>query len=119
MRVRLEVEGAEHLHGQSPRVATFNHASSIDIMLIPVVTPRGAPARGGHLALAHPDAWRLCQALKAAHVVADFRAPDLIRLAPAPLYTSFTDCADAIARLQHIALTRAHESFPESRALVT
>ncbi len=84
-----------------------------------VVTPRGAPARGGHLALAHPDAWRLCQALKAAHVVADFRAPDLIRLAPAPLYTSFTDCAEAIARLQHIALTRAHESFPESRALVT
>jgi len=39
--VRLEVEGAEHLHGQSQRVATFNHASSIDIMLIPVVTPRG------------------------------------------------------------------------------
>jgi 1-acyl-sn-glycerol-3-phosphate acyltransferase len=39
--VRVEVEGAEHLEGQAPRVATFNHASSIDIMLVPVVTPRG------------------------------------------------------------------------------
>ena len=83
-----------------------------------VATPRGAPARGGHLALAHPDAWRFCQALKAAHVVPDFRAPDLLRLAPSPLYTSFTDCAEAIARLQHLALTRTHENFPSAPALV-
>ena len=83
-----------------------------------VATPRGEPARGGHLALAHPDAWRFCQALKAAHVVPDFRAPDLIRLAPSPLYTSFTDCAEAIARLKHIAVTRTHENFPSAPALV-
>ena len=83
-----------------------------------VATPRGEPARGGHLALAHSDAWRLCQALKAAHVVPDFRAPDLIRLAPSPLYTSFTDCAEAIARLKHIALTRAQDNFPSAPALV-
>ncbi len=83
-----------------------------------VATPRGEPARGGHLALAHPDAWRFCQALKAADVVPDFRAPDLLRLAPSPLYTSFADCAEAIARLKHIALTRAHENFPSAPALV-
>jgi kynureninase len=83
-----------------------------------VATPRGEPARGGHLALAHPDAWRFCQALKAANVIPDFRAPDLIRLAPSPLYTSFADCSEAIARLKHIALTRAHEKFPAAPALV-
>jgi kynureninase len=83
-----------------------------------VATPRGEPARGGHLALAHPDAWRFCQALKAANVVPDFRAPDLLRLAPSPLSTSFADCAAAIARLQHIALTRSHENFPSAPALV-
>ena len=83
-----------------------------------VVTPRGEPARGGHLALAHPDAWRLCQALKAAHVVPDFRAPDLIRLAPSPLSTSFTDCAEAISRLKQILLTRAYEKYPSALALV-
>jgi kynureninase len=83
-----------------------------------VATPRGAPARGGHLALAHPEAWRLCQALRAAGVVPDFRAPDLIRLAPSPLYTTFADCTAAIARLKHILLTRAHETFPSAPALV-
>jgi kynureninase len=84
-----------------------------------IVTPRGHLARGGHLALAHPDAWRICQALKAVGVVPDFRAPDLIRLAPSPLYTTFADCAEAIARLKNIALTRAHEKFPDRRTLVT
>ncbi len=83
-----------------------------------IATPRGELARGGHLALAHPDAWRFCQALKVANVITDFRAPDLIRLAPSPLYTSFTDCSEVIARLKHLALTRAHEKFPSALALV-
>jgi kynureninase len=84
-----------------------------------VVTPRDEAARGGHVALAHPDAWRICQALKAAGVVPDFRRPDIIRLAPAPLYTTFAECAAAITALQTILRTRAHEKFPAQRALVT
>ena len=95
----------------------------IDAELAPlgftVVTPSATAARGGHLALAHTDAWRICQALKAAGVVTDFRVPDLIRLAPSPLCTSFAECAEAVARLKHIVLTRAHEKFPATRALVT
>jgi kynureninase len=84
-----------------------------------VASPRAAPERGGHVALAHPEAWRICQALKAAGVVSDFRRPDIIRLAPAPLYNSFADCAAAIMRLQTIVRTAAHEKFPAHRALVT
>jgi kynureninase len=84
-----------------------------------VVTPRDAATRGGHVALAHADAWRICQALKAAGVVPDFRRPDIIRLAPAPLYTTFADCAAAIAALQSILRTGAHENFSMQRALVT
>ncbi len=84
-----------------------------------VANPRADAERGGHVALAHPEAWRICQALKAAGVVPDFRRPDIIRLAPAPLYNSFADCADAIARLQTIVRTAAHEKFSTQRALVT
>jgi kynureninase len=84
-----------------------------------VATPRGPMARGGHIALAHADGWRICQALKAAGVVPDFRAPDLIRLAPSPLYTRFADCAEAVARLRQIVATRAHEKFPFAPSLVT
>jgi kynureninase len=84
-----------------------------------IVTPPAHPERGGHISLSHPEAWRLCAALKAAGVVPDFRPPDLIRLAPAPLYTSFADCAEAIARLKTIVLTQAYEKIPATRPLVT
>ncbi len=84
-----------------------------------VATPRGQITRGGHLALAHPEAWRICQALKAAGVVPDFRAPDLIRLAPSPLYTSFAECAEAVTRMREVVVSGAYLAFGEGRGLVT
>ncbi len=117
-----ETGGVAALRAKSLALTDFL-AARIDDELAPlgfeIVTPLSHLARGGHLALAHPDAWRICQALKAAGVVPDFRAPDLIRLAPSPLYTTFAECAEAVARLKRIALTRAHEKFPDRRALVT
>lgn len=84
-----------------------------------VVTPRDPARRGGHVSLAHPEAWRICQALKAAGVVPDFRPPDVVRLAPTALYNSYSDCVAAIARLHHIAVTRSYETFPAHRGSVT
>ena len=117
-----EAGGVGALRAKSLALTDFL-ARRIDAELVPlgfsIVTPRGDLARGGHVALAHPEAWRICQALKAAAVVPDFRAPDLIRLAPSPLYTRFTECAEAIARLRQVFLTRTHEKYPASRNLVT
>ena len=45
-------------------------------------TPRNPARRSGHVAVEHPDAWRVCQALLARGVVPDFRPPDVVRLAP-------------------------------------
>ena len=84
-----------------------------------LANPRAGHERGGHVALAHPEAWRICQALKSAGVVPDFRPPDVIRLAPAPLYTRFADCAAVVTRLGEIMRTRAYEKFPAETALVT
>lgn len=84
-----------------------------------IVTPRESARRGGHIALAHPQAWPFCAALKAAGIVTDFRPPDIIRLAPAPLYNTFADCTEAITRLAQIARTGAHEQFPAQPAVVT
>lgn len=39
--IRLEVEGAEHLSERRMRVATFNHTSTLDAMIIPFITPQG------------------------------------------------------------------------------
>jgi len=71
-------------------------------------------ARGGHLALAHPEAWRLCAALKAAGVVADFRAPDLIRSRRRAVFEFSADCAEAIARLKRIAINGSMKNFPRN-----
>lgn len=86
---------------------------------VAVATPRDPARRGGHVALAHPAAWQLCQALRSRGVIADCRPPDLIRLAPAPLYNTHGECIEAIARLADLLSTRAHEAFPAAPALVT
>jgi kynureninase len=84
-----------------------------------VATPRDPAARGVHLALRHPDAWPICQALLARGVVADFRRPDLLRLGPAPLYTRFVDVWDALDRLSGLVQAGEHRAFPAEPARVT
>jgi kynureninase len=56
--------------------------------------------------------------LKARGVVPDFRAPDLLRLAPSPLYTRFADVREAVRRLQIIAETGAQRGMERELPLV-
>jgi len=57
-----------------------------------VITPREPEARGCQLSiLAHHRPRELLQALHAQGVVCDFREPNVIRLAPVPLYNTFLD----------------------------
>jgi kynureninase len=82
-------------------------------------TPVEDHRRGGHLALVHPEAPRICRALIEAGVIPDHRPPDIVRMAPVPLYNSFADCAEAIARLKSIMETRSYEAFPGERGIIT
>lgn len=81
--------------------------------LVPLGFTLGSPAdparRGGHVALRHPDAWRIDRALiERANVVPDFRAPDRIRLAPVAAYTRFTEVWDAMDRLRRLVEAGEH-----------
>jgi kynureninase len=69
---------------------------------VSLITPREDQRRGGHIALAHPNAEALCRMLHERKVIADYRKPDILRLCPSPLYTSFEDCFDVIERLVSI-----------------
>jgi kynureninase len=84
-----------------------------------VVTPSEDARHGGHLTLAHPAAGKLSRALRARGVIPDFRPPDLLRLCPAPLYTSFAESARAVDVLEDILATNAHDQLPDHDALVT
>ncbi len=63
----------------------------LDELGIEVITPRDPQARGAQLSCRFPDAPAVLAAIEARGVFADFRAPDIIRLAPMPLYNSFRD----------------------------
>jgi kynureninase len=81
-------------------------------------TPRVPDERGGHVAVEHADGARIARALKARGVVPDFRPPNVIRLAPVALYTSFTDVWQVTQHLRAILDNREHEAYPVGRDVV-
>jgi kynureninase len=84
-----------------------------------LATPREAQRRGAHVALRHPDAWRITRALAAAGVIGDFRPPDILRLGVSPFSTTEREIDDAAERLRDILQTRAHERFDPTPGRIT
>lgn len=70
---------------------------------IGIITP--AEERGCQLSLvvrdARVDARRLFDRLTELNVIGDWREPDVIRIAAAPLYNSYGDAFECVERLQH------------------
>jgi kynureninase len=63
---------------------------------VALITPRDVAQRGAQLSLEVDDAAAVEHALRAGYgVVVDTRPPNIVRLAPAPLYNTFDDCRRA------------------------
>ena len=86
---------------------------------ITVASPRHDERRGAHVTLAHPQAWQISQALIRHNVIGDYRAPDRLRLGPAPAYTRFTDVWDALDILRRIMADRSYLDLPAARTALT
>lgn len=82
-------------------------------------TPKEPERRGGHVSLLHKEAGHICQALRLRGVIPDFRKPDIVRLAPSPLFNSFADCWNAMQILKEIVTTRSYAEIAELPVLVT
>jgi kynureninase len=83
-------------------------------------SPREARARGSHVSLGHPEGLRIDRALiEELRVIPDFRYPDNIRLGIAPLYTSFAEIHEGMARLRRAIDDRLYEKYPSERPDVT
>jgi kynureninase len=74
--------------------------------------------RGGHVALEHPEAARICKALKAAGVIPDYRNPNIIRLAPVAFYTSYVDVWHTVQILKRIMEEKLYEKFENKREVI-
>jgi kynureninase len=74
-------------------------------------SPTDDKIRGGHIALEHEEALRINEALKAANVVPDFRFPNIIRLAPVPLYVRYEDVYEMVERIVDIMENKKYEKY--------
>jgi kynureninase len=67
-----------------------------------LATPTEHDKRGSQVSIYSQNGFPIMQALIAADVVGDFRAPDIMRFGFTPLYVSYVDVWDAIDRLKNI-----------------
>lgn len=85
-----------------------------------LLTSRNPKERGGHISIGHPDAAKICVALrKFANVIPDYRTPNSIRLAIAPLPTSYVEVWDGFQRIRDLTETRQYEKVEGSDSRVT
>jgi kynureninase len=118
----IEAVGMAALWARTARLTDLL-AQRIEVRLAPLgahlFSPTDPARRGGHLGVAHPQAWGLCRlAIDRGLVVGDFRPPDVVRLAPVPLYTRFVDVWDAVERLA-VVLADPDVRSPPPRRTVT
>jgi len=69
---------------------------------VSVASPRDGAVRGAHVALAHADAAALCEQLAGRGVLADYRAPDVVRIGLSPLSTRFAEVWDGLSVLREL-----------------
>lgn len=70
-----------------------------------LLSPRNSAQRGGQVSFAHPEGYRIMQALISRGVIGDFRAPNVLRFGFSPLYVRFVDIDQAVAVLAEILRT--------------
>ena len=81
-----------------------------------LVTPREPERRGGHVALARGgDAMRIKEALGSRKVVTDFRPPDIIRIAPSPLFNTYEEIRAVAGHIREIVDGRDYEEISPER----
>jgi kynureninase len=98
--------GIDHLRARSVRLTGYLE-SLLDQLVatheLSVITPRDPVWRGCQLSLVVADAGALARRLADEYgVICDVRNPNVVRLAPVPLYSTYHDCwraAAALARL--------------------
>lgn len=85
-----------------------------------LATPRDHALRGSQVSFRHPEGYAIMQALIAAGVIGDFRAPDILRFGFTPLFIGFDEVDRAVAILSRIMATGSWDR-PEfkTRARVT
>ena len=64
-----------------------------------IITPEESERRGAQISMRIPDKGKtFCEELGGAGVIGDWREPDILRVAPVPLYNSYQDVYEFVRR---------------------
>jgi kynureninase len=74
-----------------------------------LITPIEHKLRGSQLAYRHKDAYAICQAMIAEGIIADFRAPDILRFGFSPLILRFSDIVKSVDTLNQIVANKIYD----------
>lgn len=78
-------------------------------------TPREAERRGGHVAVEHEEGMRISEALRGRGVITDFRPPNVIRIAPIPLYNTYDEIWQTVRQMKTIVDNKEYAKISKAR----
>ena len=83
-----------------------------------IASPKDWKIRGSHISLMHPKGYAISRSMiepkvPAKIIIPDFRPPNNIRLGIAPLYNSFNDLCETVARLKEIMEKREYDFYED------
>ena len=84
-----------------------------------LVSPRDSSKRGAQLSFSHPNAYAISRAWIEEGVIADFRAPNLLRVGFSPMVLSFRDIELAVKKLVTVIRSRTFldQQFQEKQSV--
>jgi kynureninase len=83
-----------------------------------IITPPEPERRGAQISIRIPDKGRaFCEELAAAGVIGDWREPDILRIAPVPLYNSYQDVYEFVRRFSATLLRKGRRTARAQRRL--
>ncbi len=117
--------GIERIHAKSLRMTSYFMDLTGEFLSgtpydFSILTPREPRRRGGHVALTRSKkALQIKEALDHRGVVADFRPPNIIRLTPSPLYSTYHDIWMVVQLLREIIDSGEHEGLSPQRKIIS
>jgi len=123
LRVTLEA-GIEAIREKSLKMTSYlmylvDQLLSMSPYDFSIETPREDERRGGHVAIEHDEGLRVGEALRSRGVISDFRPPNILRIAPIPLYNTYHEIWQMTQHLKDIIDKREYQRFSKERKAIS
>jgi kynureninase len=123
LKVTLDA-GIETIREKSLKMTSYlmylvDHLLSQSPYDFSIGTPREDERRGGHVAIEHDEGLRIGEALRFRGVTPDFRPPNILRIAPIPLYNTYHEVWQVTQHLKDIIDKREYERFSKERKAIS